>query len=458
MKKTLLAVTILSLLPLLATATELGDLRYEALPKAMGGELRLGTLDRALIEREDQAREQLGRAPRHAIPHRGQYNTTQVGQWTQRADGSRIWTLQVSAVDADHIGLGFRRFELPEGAYLRLLDAEGRPAMRDFTADDNATHGELWTPIVLGNRLSVELSLPANSKFELELSQINQGYRGFRAQRALKSGSCNVDVACPQGADWKEQIDSVAVIGMAPFGTFCTGFAVNNAEHDGRPYFMTAHHCEIRQQDAAGLIAYWNYQHASCRTPGSGASGQSGNGQLNQFNTGAYFRSSFSGSDFTLVEFDQPIDPSYNVYLAGWDRRNIAPPAAIAVHHPNTDEKRISFEDQPTTITNYLGSASNANGSHIRVADWDLGTTEGGSSGSPLFSPEGLVVGQLHGGYAACGNNLADWYGRFARSWTGGNSSATRLSDWLDPQGRLPDTLPGRRSNDRIQNGSFELN
>ena len=55
-----------------------------------------------------------------------------------------------------------------------------------------------------------------------------------------------------------------------------------------------------------------------------------------------------------------------------------------------------------------------------------MGTTEPGSSGSPLFDQNHRVVGQLHGGYAACGNNEADWYGRFSRSWSS-------IATWLDP-------------------------
>ncbi|HNU83421.1 MAG TPA: T9SS C-terminal target domain-containing protein, partial [Thermoanaerobaculia bacterium] len=60
-------------------------------------------------------------------------------------------------------------------------------------------------------------------------------------------------------------------------------------------------------------------------------------------------------------------------------------------------------------------------------------TTEPGSSGSPLFDPNHRIVGQLHGGSAACGNNLSDYYGRFSVSWTGGGSNTSRLSNWLDP-------------------------
>ena len=83
-------------------------------------------------------------------------------------------------------------------------------------------------------------------------------------------------------------------------------------------------------------------------------------------------------------------------------------------------------------------------GTHVRITDWDLGTTEPGSSGSPLFDQNHRIIGQLHGGYAACGNNDSDWYGRFFTSWTGGGTPATRLSDWLDPLNTGQHALDGR--------------
>jgi hypothetical protein len=129
------------------------------------------------------------------------------------------------------------------------------------------------------------------------------------------------------------------------------------------------------------------------------------------------------------------------VGYGGWDRSGAAPSSATTVHHPNGDEKRISFENDPVTVTSYYGTASPGDGTHLRVADWDLGTTEGGSSGSPLFDAAQRVVGQLHGGDAACGNDLPDWYGRFSASWSGGGTSATRLSDWLDPTSTGATTL-----------------
>ena len=92
--------------------------------------------------------------------------------------------------------------------------------------------------------------------------------------------------------------------------------------------------------------------------------------------------------------------------------------------------KKICFDDDSP-------SAQSAGGAAVwYVADWDLGVTEPGSSGSPLFDQNHRVIGQLYGGTAACqnpqssvDNDEPDWYGRFDVSWDAG------LSDYLDAGG-----------------------
>src|SRR5690606_8890123 len=124
-------------------------------------------------------------------------------------------------------------------------------------------------------------------------------------------------------------------------------------------------------------------------------------------------------SDFTLLQLLQPPQEDWNVKYAGWDATGEVGMKVVAIHHPSTDEKSISFENDPVTLSSYLGSTSPGDSTHIRVEDWDKGTTEPGSSGSPLFDENHRVIGQLHGGWASCKNNLADYYGRFHSSWHG---------------------------------------
>ena len=43
------------------------------------------------------------------------------------------------------------------------------------------------------------------------------------------------------------------------------------------------------------------------------------------------------------------------------------------------------------------------------------------------------IVGQLHGGNAACGNDAFDYYGKFSFSWDTDSDTLKQLKYWLDP-------------------------
>ncbi len=394
----------------------------------------LPPVDVAAVRLEDQERERNGLPPRYAIPNPVRIKPDSDGTWENLGNGMLMWRLRIHSPGAESINLGFSRYHMPPGGRLLVYASDFSHAIRPLTERDNETHGQLWTPVVRSDGVVVELTIPRSAlpTLQLQLSSINVGYRGFGTPTTAMSGSCNVDVVCPEGDDWRDQIQSVGVISLGG-STFCTGFGVNNTAQDLTPYFMTAAHCGIRTGNAASLVVYWNYQNSWCRTPGSPSSGDPGDGTLDQYQTGSYHRASYSPSDATLVELDDDPDPEWNVVFAGWDRSDSDATSAVCIHHPNTDEKRISFEYDPTTTTAYLGQSVPGDGTHVRVTDWDLGTTEPGSSGSPLFNQEKRIVGQLHGGYASCTSQTSDWYGRLSVSWTGGGSSATSLSDWLDP-------------------------
>jgi len=181
-------------------------------------------------------------------------------------------------------------------------------------------------------------------------------------------------------------------------------------------YFLTAKHCGITSNNAASIVVYWNFEKKKC--------GGRRNGKLNQYTSGAKFLSAYSASDVTLLQLNSVPDPTYEVNFAGWDNSpnayTISP--GVAIHHPRGDEKSISFENDPIEL----------GGGDIWVEDWDLGTTEPGSSGSPLFNGNHRIIGQLWGGGAACRNNLSDYYGRFSTSYEKGG-----FAKWLDPNNTL---------------------
>ena len=419
-------------------------------------------MDLAEIAAEDRVREQLGLPPRFAIPQSVTMTPATHGTWERLPGRNWLWRLRIVGREGtSNLNLGFGLFKLPPSARLLVYSSDGRSRLRAFTAADNEDHGQLWTAPLPTDDLVVELTVPAKERpfVQLELSAVNQGYRGFGTSSLDKSGSCNLDVACLDAGDtWREEMRAVAVISTGG-STFCTGSLLNNTAGDRKMYFITANHCSITSSNAPSLVAYWNYQNSFCRTPGSSQSGAAGDGALTQFHTGSFFRASYAASDMTLVELDDPAVTAFNHYWAGWDRGTGNPTCTAAapcaaIHHPSTDEKRITYVTTNMATTSYNNPSSPGDGTHL-WAHWATdppgpfsvpGVTEPGSSGSPLYNAAGRFVGQLHGGPSSCGatgDNLSDYYGRMSVSWTGGGTSSTRLSNWLDSGNTGATTIGG---------------
>jgi hypothetical protein len=380
---------------------------------------------RALLA-EDALRPPKSGPERFAVPRAVGVDQAEAGAWVDVGRGFREWRLPVQAKGAKNLNIHFSNLVLPKGATLELRNREGNNAL-GRTVGNRELHGrtEWWSPVVEGDQLTVVVRLPAvlAPALRVELGEVYVGYKAF-GPTPPPAGSCNNDTVCPEGDDWREEIASVAVYGMSG-SLWCTGFMVNNTAEDQTPYFQTADHCGLDSRNDSSLVVYWNFESPVC--------GDLSGGSLDDWQSGSTFRAGYSTSDFTLVELDDVPDPAWQVSWAGWDRSGDDATEAVCIHHPNTDEKAISFEYDGTVRTDAYDYRSDSSGSHVMVEDWDDGTTEGGSSGAPLFNQDHRVIGNLTGGGAACGNNEADWFGGFASSWTGGGRSTSRLSDWLDP-------------------------
>jgi len=392
----------------------------------------------------------------YAEPRAVDIHLQNAGEWKVKND-SWTWTVDVASPGAESINLGFTEYEMPEGASLKITSHQTGRSIGPFTISDNKDHGELWTPIMRGDKMTIELSVPAAVKpqTKLKLSSINHGFIDV-VTRSL-SGECNIDTRC--GSEdgfslidrFRDQIQSVAAVSTRG-GIFCTGFLVNNAQNDSKPYFILAAHCGITADNASSLVTYWNYENSNCRPINTAVNGSNGDGLLDQFHTGATMvATAVNGSldpesvDFALLLLDDPVDPDFRPFYAGWDIRPILPDSSFVVHHSNGEEKRISFDYDFPQYSIFEGDTV-----FIRVNDWDLGTTEGGSSGAPQFNMQGKAIGFVSGGQAACGNDKWDEFGSLRRSFQGEGTAETSLVDWLDPAGTGQQVINGI-------NGSFVL-
>ena len=227
------------------------------------------------------------------------------------------------------------------------------------------------------------------------------------------SGACNINVNCPEGADWQIEKKAVALIVNGGFAA-CTGSLVNNTANDGTPYFLTANHCLGNPNT---WTYYFNHESSTC----SGSTGPT-----NASISGGTLLVADGGADVALIELSSEPLAAWDVEFAGWDASGSNPENATGIHHPSGDLKKICFEeDSPYT--------SSTGGAQVWwINQWEAGVTEPGSSGSPLFDQNHRIIGQLYGGAAACSgsvnNGAYDFYGRFDVSWGLG------VSDYLDPQ------------------------
>ncbi len=385
----------------------------------------------------DERRAVAGEVPHYALPVEVAIDPWgDAGSWQVLANGEARWRLRLVSPGALSINLAFNAFRLPPGARLELISAAGH-RVGPFTARDNEDHGQLWTPPVPAGDLMLELRLPIDEidALELELARVHQGYAGF-GERGPRAGSCHRDVACPEAEPWADAARSVALISVAGV-RFCTGFLVNNTALDGRPLMITAGHCGVTRDNAPSVVVLWNHQRESCGGEAAGLPVD-----LRQFQTGAIWRAAYRPTDTLLLELDDSPE-AFGIYYAGWDRSPADPARSTAIHHPNTGAKRISFDFDQAATTAHLRAEPWPGGNHLRIGEWDLGSTEGGSSGAPLFNGDRRVVGQLRGGYAACGEPRADWFGRLSAAWAGHGRPGGRLSDWLDPLDTGAMTLDG---------------
>lgn len=352
-------------------------------------------------------------------------STQNSGVWQDLNNGERIWQLELESSNALSMNIIFDEFVLVPGDQLFIYSEDRKDVLGPLTYLNNKEWKGLATLPIQGEKIIIELRQrhPLLAKQSLlTIGQVTHGYRDIfgYAKRIYEkglgdSGPCNNNVICPEGDPWRCEISSVAITIVNGSGS-CTGTVLNNHAQDERPLFLSANHCGT---NVTNWVFRFNWESPTCTT--------TQNGPTNQSVSGATLLASSAGSDFALMELSSNIPAAYNVYYSGWDATGNTPTNQTAIHHPSTDVKKISFDNQSAQQASWGGAAC------WHILNWDDGTTEPGSSGSGLWDQDHHLIGQLYGGTASCGNNIDDYYGRLSVSWDGGGAANNRVKDYLDP-------------------------
>ena len=344
--------------------------------------------------------------------------------WRSLADGRHSAILTVTSAGARALRLAISLHVLPAEARLRFfLPASGEVLQTLDAREALAPNtGQLWSPVVEGDSIGLEISLPAHvdpARVVLEPSAVSHFPEGHPARKDLSdignAGACNVDVVCSDAtpAAVVESVAKYVLTGLDGFSYLCTGTLLNDTDPASQlPYFLTAAHCVGNPTEAASMELYWFFQRERCGGPPPTS-------VLTQYGGASLLASDpEENSDHSLLLLNQP--PPAGTTLSGWSTEPVIPGTPVlTLHHPAADLKKISLGVVEGAAP-FIGPVD-GQGDYL-LTRWNLGTTEGGSSGAGLFLPVGaadpVLVGVLSGGFAACFvPDEPDWYGRFDRAF-----------------------------------------
>jgi V8-like Glu-specific endopeptidase len=371
-------------------------------------------------------------------------NPERNGTWDWVSDGTRIWRLGIRGKGARALGIVFNRYFLEEGARLFLYDPMNKMVLGAYTRTNNKSSAVLPVSYLPGEEVIIQLEVPMdlNDYGELQIGTVRFAYLPVFQDNSLydgyfgRSDTCNVDINCPEGDDW--QLAKRSVVRLIN-DELCTGVLLNNTSEDGKPYLLTAAHCVFDRfsGEYQQTVFYFNYESPSCSGPdGDAQYSISGASLVATGDTSENSRDADS-LDFALLELSVTPPDSFMPHYAGWNRSKLPAQYTISIHHPRGDVKKISKDYDPPETSyheeDYLPDLVKY--SHWRILQWDEATTEGGSSGSPLFDQDQRVVGNLTGGAANCVNPINDYYTKFDYAWDYYDAPAKQLKQWLDPTG-----------------------
>lgn len=389
-------------------------------------------------------------------------------KWVAMRDGSSVARIEVTSPVALGLRVGLDVSGLDSRAELRFAGSdEPSRVVAMITGSELRKladlHNVAWTPATDGERQIIEIYLPARiprNAVRLQAPELSHLLTNSRndfkiIQKIGESDTCNVDTACrigELGANFVSAKNAVAHMlftwfdkpnpdypgaGQPQFltGSFiCTGTLLADSVAESQiPYFYTANHCfegseedfpaQDKQRVANTLLTYWKYEATACNSGVQAAKVPMTGGAAYLYSDPDTGTTTTNGTDGMLLRLNNT--PPAGAEFAGWDSASLAASSnIIGIHHPSGDVKKVSSGRQ-MSVDAYQNAVA-----------WLSGTTEGGSSGSGLFTADATgyhLRGGLYGGSASCANSGSttntdnrDYYSRF-------DVVFPHISQWLAP-------------------------
>ena len=313
-------------------------------------------------------------------------------EWIPLAGGPIAAAMSVTSPDATDMRMGVQ-VDLPPGGELRFFGADAGRRFPVITRADLAWKGgkpqTLWSPVVEGDTIGVEITLPSRAALSTFTFRVDRISHGYEAEGASESGHVPEALECPHyhrdfqcgvGRHFPESRGTgTALLRFEESGEgyVCSGALLSDREDTFIPYLLTANHCISTARVASSVFARWFYRRSACGGSGLDSRDTTTSG-------GAALLATSAAQDATLLRLERR--PPGGVWYNGWDPNRIRHPTPVyLIHHPDGGVKKYSA-GRTTDHVDLTDGAEDA-----IMVDWSEGTTEGGSSGAGLFAGEYLV-------------------------------------------------------------------
>ena len=371
----------------------------------------LGPIDEASLIFEDEA-DAGHEPPRFGVQRRVNLQAED-GLWLD-VPGGRLWRCRVEAIGSLNSRLHLSGLDLGPGEELFLRSpGDATSVVGPVTGRGERGDGEVWGVFAPGPVAEIEWFVPEGAvpaALPFRGVEYAHGYRDvFAAEAAQSLTGCRTDPACFPA--WSDLSNATGRIMYTRNGAnrSCSGQLTATVAADETPYFTTAFHCIGTQTEAASANVRFFFRASEC----------AGALNLGQAVSTIDLVATHPSSDTTLllIRGALPADVRWLGWLSSMPANGTP---IVCVHHPNAFQQAISFGTKTanSTACNPVVSSS--------TVLWNLGVTEGGSSGSALVEQSsGRMFGVLSCGISSCSNTTGwDAFGRFDLAVNNGNIGA----------------------------------
>ena len=336
--------------------------------------------------------------------------------WQTGADGARHARIEIASPGAKAIRVALMLGADSAGMAFGFSGVGGTGT--SFAASGSAivaasADGLYWSPTIAGEVLRIDirvapgvalplapLVIPRVSHLLADGAELDPRSNKF-TKGIGDSGSCNIDVACVVSVtsafnDMTRAVVRITFVQDDGIAYTCTATLLNDSIQSFAPYLFAANHCINSARTARTINTYWFFEAMVCGGTAAGPYVLQGGG--------ATLLGRSQDRDWALLRLNDIVPGG--AYFAGWRAEPLEVNAMVStIHHPRGDLKKWS---QGRSLGDAFVDYDDALGIFSDVT-WQQGTTEGGSSGSPLLTFQlagGFyeVRGGLFGGSASCSN------------------------------------------------------